>query len=291
MWSVLGTTSAAFAVLSLLLRPPSCRAGAEPAGFFSSSAAGGSMAWKYKEGDDQDWQKNANVSLDDGSWTSLPDSFELKGNDWYWFRGHLTTPDAILQCSGDGSSRVCQNVSTAGKCVGAWISIGSGGGVYVNGSIQARYSSDHPANVLLTRHAVPGGPLFAAVRVWTDRGGSNFSVGSGRPFFTMHNCTRATTPFAIDIDASTPSKVALPRPFSSISMPVDWPEYDNGYKDRMKAAGLKYVRIDHLLCNAHSLELYLEPVLPARRLMMALRCRASCLPPSLACHRCGWITS
>jgi len=80
-----------------------------------------------------------------------------------WLIGKLEIPAAI----GDEA--------TAGKVVGLQINCGDGGEVYVNDVLQARFDNDHPALVIVSEAASPGGKARVAIQVYAHvQGGDKF---------------------------------------------------------------------------------------------------------------------
>ena len=136
-------------------------------------------------------------------------------------------------------------VSTSGKCVALRLAVGSGAAAYLSGNLYSRFDSDHHAVILLTTSASAGTQYSVAARVWCDRSDeAKFHWTK----LEIVSSSRVTNPIVFSVNAKGTS-YPLSRPFSALSQPVDWPDYDTAFAQRIKDAGIRYIRMDHLMEN------------------------------------------
>ena len=132
--------------------------------------------------------------------------------------------------------------ATAGKVVGLQINCGDGGEVYVNDVLQSRYDNDHPALVILSRHAAAGEKVRVAIQVYAHvQGGDKFDQAN----WVIIEAKRATELLVLTVDPKHPAG-KVPNGIVGLSQGGGMSDYEGATAQKLKEGGFKWFRMDNI---------------------------------------------
>ena len=192
------------------------------------------LAWRFSKDNNRDFAK---PDFDDSGWPSVTVGYKWKSPGYAWFRSKIRIPDGI-----DGKS-------TAGEAVGLKWNACDGGECYLNGQVFCRYDNDHPALVVLTDKARPGGVVSVAARVFMGPDTSEHDGSLGQAELCIIDPKLIKQPFEIKVDAAKRTG-PMPYSFAGFSQGAGLPDYDDSTAAAFKNLGIKWFRMDNVLTNA-----------------------------------------
>jgi hypothetical protein len=177
----------------------------------------------------------------DGRQPSLPQTLDgsspiQPGDAWpqddrfRWLIGNLEVPHDV-----DGRP-------TEGRSVGLRIQCGDGGEVWVDGALRSRFDNDHPALVLIQKHAVPATKVRIQVQVYGKvQGGDRF----GEARWSILDPRRALEPVRLCVHP-TIDEGAVPDGIVGLSQGGGLADYEDATAEKLREGGFRWFRMDNV---------------------------------------------